>query len=336
MMKQPWLVVPFGVALYLQGCVIGYDSTLFVTQSNVGLNVGTKPPIFEMSIARREGVIAPAFEGGQTPPVMASFRTDSNPFSRFFFGVKSTFSGGDAAVALSQGLEGSSVLCLSQPPDKKKILWRDVSVPEKGAVEPFLFGTDTTFGLKVTWGTSGEIPDSARLGFSRTEFAWAPIFGTDVVEKGKCPGIEKPYAVWMPPFLAVLDNGVQTGAPAETGVMWLQYFATGQSATKIALVPEIREVMLRRLDPGVAFKLKTFREHQKEQIESFNNIKAAYLKSDQASKDKILQRAKELNLVTADTTIDKFTDALALGVDANNPEKTKKLQLLETFVKSIG
>jgi Skp family chaperone for outer membrane proteins len=245
-------VVLFGVALYLQGCAIGYDSTLFVTQSNVGLNVGTKPPIFEMSIARREGVIAPGFEGGQTPPVMASFRTDSNPFSRFFFGVKSTFAGGDAAVALSTGSDDSSVLCLSQPPDKRKILWRDVSVPEKGVVEPFLFGTDTTFGLKVTWGTSGEIPDSARLGFNRTEFAWAPIFGTDVVEKGKCPGIEKPYAVWMPPFLAVLDNGVQTGTPAETGVMWLQYFATGQSATNIALVPGVREVMLRRLDPAAA------------------------------------------------------------------------------------
>jgi len=95
MMKQHWLVGFFGLALYLQGCVIGYNSTLFVTQSNVGLDVETKPPIFEMSIARREGVIAPAFEGGQTPPVMASFRTGSNAFMRFFFGVKSTFTGGE-------------------------------------------------------------------------------------------------------------------------------------------------------------------------------------------------------------------------------------------------
>jgi hypothetical protein len=257
MMKRHWLVVLFGVALYLQGCAIGYDSTLFVTQSNVGLNVGTKPPIFEMSIARREGVIAPGFEGGQTPPVMASFRTDSNPFSRFFFGVKSTFAGGDASVALSQVSEGSkdnSVVCLSKKPDATKILWRDVSVPEKGAVEPFLFGTDTTFGLKVTWGTSGEIPDSARLGFNRTEFAWAPIFGTDV-SKCKIPGTEQDgtYAVWMPPFLAVLDNGVQTGTPAETGVMWLQYFATGKSATILAGQNQVRRVMLERMDPLIAY-----------------------------------------------------------------------------------
>jgi hypothetical protein len=252
-MKQHWLVGFFGLALYLQGCVIGYDSTLFVTQSNVGLNVGTKPPVFEMSIARREGVIAPGFEGGQTPPVMASFRTDSNPFSRFFFGVKSTFAGGDAAVALSQVSEGSkatSVVCLSKEPDPKKILWVfDVSVPKKGAVEPFLFGTDTTFGLKVTWGTSGEIPDSARLGFNRTEFAWAPLFGTDAVEKNKCPEIEKPYAVWMPPFLAVLDNEVQTGTTAQTGVKWLQYFATGKSATTLAGQNQVRRVMLERMDP---------------------------------------------------------------------------------------
>lgn len=263
MIKKHWLVLLCAVAPYLQGCVIGYDSTLFVTQSNVGLNVGTKPPIFEMSIARREGVIAPGFEGGQTPPVMASFRTDSNPFSRFFLGVKSTFAGGDAAVALSQVSKVSndnSVVCLSEKPKKKTILGVfDVSIPEKGAVEPFLFGTDTTFGLKVTWGTSGEFPDSVRLGFNRTEFAWAPVFGTDVT-KCKIPGTKQDgterdgtYAVWMPPFLAVLDNDVQLGSRAQTGVNWLQYFATGKSATTLASQNEVRKVMMERMDPAVTY-----------------------------------------------------------------------------------
>ena len=264
-MKQHWLVVLFGVALYLQGCVIGYDSTLFVTQSNIGLNAETKPPLFEMSIARREGVIAPAFEGGQTPPVMASFRTNSGALSRFFFGIKSTFAGGDAAVALSKGSEDTSRLCLSKEPDPKKILWVfDASIPKPGAVEPFFFGTDTTFGLKVTWGTNGQYPDSVRLGFNRTEFAWAPVFGTD---KNNCKirGTENPYAVWMPPFLAVLDNEVQPGtpaqsaAPAPTGtppqieVKWLQYFATGESATALAKQDGVRAVMMERMDPLIAY-----------------------------------------------------------------------------------
>jgi hypothetical protein len=94
------------LALLLGGCAVGYNSTLFVTKSNIGIDADTKPPTLELSIARREGVLAPGFEGGQTPPVMASFRTSSNPFSRFFVGVQSTFAGGDASVALSRGPGG--------------------------------------------------------------------------------------------------------------------------------------------------------------------------------------------------------------------------------------
>ena len=134
-------IVP--IALLFAGCAVGYNSTLFMTKSNIGIDAETKPPTAEISIARREGVIAPGFEGGQTPPVVASFQAHANPFSRFFFGVKSTFAGGDAAVALSQGPGGlktgeASALCLSEKPDPKKFLWVfDVSIPEKGQVEPF-------------------------------------------------------------------------------------------------------------------------------------------------------------------------------------------------------
>jgi hypothetical protein len=224
-----------------------------MTKSNIGIDADTKPPTLEVSIARREGVIAPGFEGGQTPPVLASFRTDSNPFSRFFFGVQSTFAGGDAAIALSSlsGAQFDSAVCLSKPPDKKEILGFDVSVPEKGTVKPFIFGTDTTFGLKVAWsGTTRQIPDTVRLGFSRKEFAWAPVFGTNVA-KCKIPGTEEDgtYAVRMPPFLAVLDNDVQTGTLAQTRVKWLQYFATGNSATMLASRNEVRRVMMERIDP---------------------------------------------------------------------------------------
>src|SRR5574341_2116428 len=91
------------VVLLIWGCAVGYNTTLFMTKSNIGLDVESKPPTSEISIARREGVIAPEFEGGQVPPIISSFRTSANPFSRFFFGVKSTFAGGDAALALSQG-----------------------------------------------------------------------------------------------------------------------------------------------------------------------------------------------------------------------------------------
>jgi len=120
-------------------------------------------------------------------------------------------------------------------------------------VRPFFFGTDTSLGLKFAWsGTTAQFPDTVRLGFNRKEFAWAPVFGTDTTN---CliPGTQQngSYAVWMPSFLAVLDNDVEVGSPSETGVKWLQYFATGDAATAMANHNEIRQVMLKRILPTV-------------------------------------------------------------------------------------
>jgi hypothetical protein len=251
-------------ALVLGGCAVGYNSTLFFTKSNIGIDAETKPPTAEISIARREGVITPRFEGGQTPPVLASFRANANPFSRFFFGVKSTFAGGDAAVALAQGPGGpqtghNSELCLSEKPGTRSFLGSDVSVPEKGHVDPLFFATDTVLGLKLAWsGTTGQIPDTIRLGFNRKEFAWAPLTGTDVAEC-TIPGTQQGgvFAIWMPAFLAVLDNDVQVGAPAQTETKWLQYFATGTSATALANLDPIRRVMMERIEPE-AFQTGTY------------------------------------------------------------------------------
>lgn len=244
--------------LFLAGCAVGYNTTLFVTKSNIGIDVGTQPPTAEVSIARREGVIAPGFEGGATPPVLASFGADSNPFGRFFFGVKSTFVGGDAAVTIAQNpgaviKNHGSMLCLSQEPKQQKVLWWDVSVPKKEQVRPFSFATDTTLGLKLAWsGTTGQFPDTLQLGFNRKEFAWAPVMGTDQV-KCEIPGTQQDgkYGIWMPAFLAVLDNKVNVGTPTKTDVKWLQFFATGDSATTLASRDEIRQVMLERALPMV-------------------------------------------------------------------------------------
>ncbi len=244
--------------LFIGGCAVGYNSALFVTKSNVGIDMDTKPPTAEISIARREGVLAPGFEGGRTPPVIASYGSTSGPFSRFLFGVQSTFAGGDAAMALSEkpgaaAIEYGSALCLSEKPERKKFLWWDVSVPEKGQVRPFSFVTDTTLGLKIAWsGMTGQLPDSLQLGFRRKEFAWAPVNGTDQVSC-KLPGTQTDgkYAVWMPAFVAMLDNNATLGAPSETRVKWQQCFATGDSAMKLANRDEFRQVVLARIAPEV-------------------------------------------------------------------------------------
>lgn len=240
----------------LSGCAVGYNSTLFYTQSNIGLDAETKPPTAEISIARREGVIEPGFEGGQTPTVVAGFQSNEGPFSRFFFGVKSTFAGGDAAEGLSQGPGGKQVadhsgLCLSEKP--KEPFWSWLSIPEKGEVTPFAFSTDTIFGLKVSWtGTSAQFPDSLHLGFNRKELAWAPLFGTDATNC-RIPGTDNQkgsYVVWMPSFLAALNVSGTQGSPSDIGVAWVQYFATGTSATTLANRDEVREIMLKQVIPA--------------------------------------------------------------------------------------
>ncbi len=68
------------VLVGLSGCVAGYNSMLFVTKTNAGLVVDTKPPEVSLDIGRFEGLISPTFEAGKTPPVMASFRFDSEGF----------------------------------------------------------------------------------------------------------------------------------------------------------------------------------------------------------------------------------------------------------------
>lgn len=304
------ILAPSLLVSLLGGCATGYNSTLFMTKSNIGLDIDSKPPTAEISIARREGVIAPGFEGGQTPPVLSSFRTRSNPFSRFFFGVQSTFAGGDAAAALAEGPGGPEVkrgpsICLSQKPDPKTFLGVDVSIPEKGEFEPFFFGTDTTLGLKVAWsGTTGQFPDTLRLGFSRKEFAWAPVFGTDATGC-TVPGTDQTdgtYEVSMPPFLAVLDNDVQVGTPADTGVKWLQYFATGTAATTLANNNAIRAVMLERIDP-----------------EAFNIL------FPERSKD-FFEKSRQVRVQTILVRIDDLTGKQAIELEKDVPVTTPEIE----------
>jgi hypothetical protein len=242
----------------LTGCAVGYNSTLFLTQSNIGLDAETKPPTAEISISRREGVVEPSFEGGQTPPVIAGFRNASNPMSRLLFGVQSTFAGGDAAVALSQGPGGAitghdSGLCLSKAPDLRHLLMLDTSIPTKGTVVPLFFTTDAIFGLRAAWtAAAAPFPDSVQLGFNRKEVAWAPVFGTDAAAC-KLAGTNQPgsYVVSMPSFLAALDVKAQAGQPSDTGVTWIEYFATGDSATTLANRDDVRNVLLSNAFPAV-------------------------------------------------------------------------------------
>jgi hypothetical protein len=91
-------------------CGIGYNRVLFFTKTNAGVDVDPEPPTGEITIARREGVIEPTFEGGQTLPVMASFTSSQNGASRLIGGgVAMTFSTGAAAVVMSREFNNPAV-----------------------------------------------------------------------------------------------------------------------------------------------------------------------------------------------------------------------------------
>jgi len=232
------------------GCA-GYNHTLFMTKSTVGLDFDAKPPTAEITVSRKEAVITPVFEGGQTPPVMASFKPEAGVgggFANFLMGVDQTFAGGDSAYAMAK-LYGSpetpqdhkaydSKIQLNPPPHHTSI-FKKLSGP--GEVKPLIFGTDSMLGIKVAWsGVGGQFPDSLKAGFVRKEFAWAPV-----TMKGTTQQVD----VRIPSFLATIDSNIT----ADTGaakIQALQYFATGESATLLAMQPQVRQAMLARLDPN--------------------------------------------------------------------------------------
>jgi len=203
------VVILLGSSL-LTGC-FGYDRILFVTKTNVGLDVENKPPTAEITIARRELAIAPTFRDtvtgeNKTLPLLAAFGRTGGLFTT---GLKSNFAGGDAAIWLAKGLpsetagtgtarveaggaedkdENNSSICLdkepdSRPPLKKFWHWLTGGRPDENT-RAFYFATDTVFGLKVGWdGTGGPYPTNLKLGYNRKELAFPPIFINSAVRK---------------------------------------------------------------------------------------------------------------------------------------------------------
>jgi len=249
------------------GCA-GYNTTMFMTKSNAGLDIDMKPPTAEINISRKEAVIEPAFEKGQTPPVMASFKPKVGwgRFGNYFLGVDQTFAGGDAALTMAMLYDSTtptsvtngqfdSTLTVTNQVKKQGWFWSWIVDPlftpaEPDQVRPFIFGTDTQLGLKVAWsGAGGQFPDTVKAGFNRKEFAWAPV--TMYQDRTK---------IKMPSFLATIESntggGSETNEPAGTNgppqpgsIRSIQYFSTGEAASHLARQQAVRVAMLKRLDP---------------------------------------------------------------------------------------
>lgn len=322
----------------IQGCTVGYDTVLFATKSNFGVDVDTSPPNFEAAISRQEGVVAPVFELGQTVPIMSSFSAKSNAFTSFFWGVGSTFSTGEAAYTMSylykdatpaHGVKiGYTPIKLAKKPDPQLPFGIKPEYLESGTrnVRPVIFGTDTSLGLKVKWsGTGAQYPSAINIGFKRKEVAIAPITITNKEDD------KTAFTADTPSLLATIDSDVHVDGKAE--LAYMQYFATGTAATNLARQQDVREAMLKRSDPlqqiqkQEAVQGKTVRETNRKLIDQIAEI---YKSANKDKKTEVIKQAKTFLLVPDCTTESDFTKNLANNSDSS-PEKTAKLVDLVQF-----
>jgi hypothetical protein len=349
------------MAAFFTGCV-GYNSALFATKTNVGLDFDTKTPTAEISAARREVVVAPSFENGQMPPVAASFRKKQGLGKWIFADIDSTFTGGDAAFIMTKfynqetastpnvdewSTNLNSVLRLQTEPKRTRSGGK-VRLNSEGTVHPMVFGTDTSLGLKVAWsGLTAMYPDSLKLGFNRKELAYAPVFGRQTHTTNGNKMVVNGYEVKMPSFLATMDSDVEVAGPTSTNKFSLQqYFATGRAADHLALRPEVREAMAKRLDPAALGR----QDLKKEIIEGKTLSDSAAVKIDalpdaakfnaavDAAKREIelldskvaeIKTKADNDLPQAKKDLKKFVDEYAGGSKSNNDR-------LQRFLGALG
>lgn len=290
------------IAALLVGCGIGKTKTMFISKTNAGLELSAAPPTISLAISRYEGVIAPQFENGKKLPVLASFKFNtSRAFSPHAGSAFATGDAAVTLAALysddvpypdwgtrakqvkREDYPGSSVLELQSKPNPGSNLQYQEKETKNSIdttdVRPVFFGTDTALGVKVAWsGMSGGFPDSAVFGYNRKEFALVPI---SMEEKNV--NSKKTYNMRMASLLATIDTGAKIDvSPVESGspdtpvspdttstpktpgldAMHIQYFATGNAATLLALQSDVRKAMLARLDPNKEAYEKEFGQEQ--------------------------------------------------------------------------
>ncbi len=261
------------VGISLSGCETN-DRLLFATKTNYGLDIDSKPPTAEVTIARRELAVVPTFRDVRdekdpdqnipkthnTLPLLASFGLEGKFFDP---AITSRFAGGEAAVILAEGPDKEhkdmvpSTLCLSKEPDLRpfwKWAWQTLTFQKDESSRDFYFATDTSFGLKAAWdGSTGPYPSTVKLGYNRKELAFPPIFAQEVLKKecsDKADSTEtKEWKVTLPSFVASLDNSSVISTKEQSGVSHVQFFATGKAASEFVKRREVNSAMNKAMYP---------------------------------------------------------------------------------------
>lgn len=264
-----------GFACLSMGCA-DKNTVMFVTNSSLGINFDSKPPTANIAYDRTEGFIGPRYPNGAAPPAVASIETGGSIFDPK---VRQVYATGDAAVKATKGPSaGDGPQTMEGDPNQRQMMF---------------FGTETSIGLKVGFGTNGT-PDSLLFGYRRKEASVIPLGERKVEESGpNGQKVEKTVAVY-PSVLASINMNVDAKTAADTGLTTKQFFATGQAAIALGTNEEI----------AVAFRAQAIRAAKSGLTDDdIRAAKAAGSADAATAKD---QLAKIVDFVTAaDGSLDK-------------------------------
>jgi hypothetical protein len=299
-----WLV------LALVGCATP-DHVLFVTKTSLGIDFDSKPPSASIAYDRIEGYIAPSYDTGEIPPVVASVKSDGAIFNPK---IRQVYATGEAAQIVS----------IPEIPNVT------TEAPKLGGNKKLMFfGTTTTTGLKVDFSTSA-VPDSLTFGFKRKEFSFIPL-GTQVDADGKS------YDIY-PSVIASFDTAATVSTPGETGLRNAQFFATGQAARFLASYKEIREDFRAQATndlKGTQIKrVDVWKEESKEKDKLREDIISKYKNASEKNKEEIIGYAKTL-LKDQKISNDDFEDKLFVFSKEDPPAGVNVMQVLKELENKI-
>jgi len=185
---------------------------------------------------------------------------------------------------------------LSRPP-KRSSFWAflpfvddspdiDPNFLAPGEVRPVTFGTQSMLGLKVDWnGSTAQYPSGLKFGYNRKELAIIPVtlsvkpgYETEIktleeiaarIKKSNANSDDlKKYNTLLErmirdrvvmvdtaSLLATVD--LSFSSDADKDFSYLQYFATGDAANNLALRQQVRQAMLKELNPVMDITVDT-------------------------------------------------------------------------------
>lgn len=197
----------------LAGCV-GQDEVVFVTNTNVGINFDTKPPVLNIGYDREEGYIGPIHANGALPPVLA--RLESN-LSIITPRIEQTYATGQAAVNLT--LPPGETAQYPMRSNRRRVAYAL---------------TSQAVGLNVAFASNGPVPESVHLGYKRKELSLIPL--ADAASSGcqAAARAQEQDTVCYGSVLAQIKLDTSITDATGTAMKLNQMFATGVAAENLA------------------------------------------------------------------------------------------------------